>query len=59
MGPSNDMGFTWGHFEGRSKDASGKTVLVSGRYMTIWKKLPNGAWKVALDASASEPAAPK
>jgi ketosteroid isomerase-like protein len=37
MGPSNDMGFTWGHYEGR------------------WKKLPDGTWKVAMDASADEP----
>ncbi len=57
MGPSNDMGYTWGHFEGRSTDASGKVSVVSGRYMTVWKKLPNGTWKVALDASANEPAA--
>ncbi|WP_353063034.1 nuclear transport factor 2 family protein [Tunturibacter psychrotolerans] len=57
MGPSNDMGFTWGHYEGRSKDKNGEPVVISGRYFTVWKKLPNGAWKVALDASADEPAA--
>ncbi len=57
MGPSNDMGFTWGHYEGRSRDKNGQPVVTSGRYMTVWKKLPNGDWKVALDASAEEPAA--
>ena len=57
MGPSNDMGFTWGHYEGRSKDKNGEPVVISGRYMTVWKKLPNGNWKVALDASAEEPPA--
>jgi ketosteroid isomerase-like protein len=57
MGPSNDMGFTWGHYEGRSKDKNGEPVVISGRYFTVWKKLPNGSWKVALDASADEPAA--
>ena len=57
MGPSNDMGFTWGHYEGRSKDKNGQPVVVTGRYITIWKKLPNGDWKVALDASAEEPPA--
>jgi ketosteroid isomerase-like protein len=57
MGPSNDMGFTWGHYEGRSKDKSGEPVVISGRYFTVWKKLPDGAWKVALDASADEPPA--
>jgi ketosteroid isomerase-like protein len=56
MGPSNDMGFTWGHYEGRSKDKNGQPVVISGRYMTVWKKVADGSWKVALDASANEPA---
>lgn len=55
MGPSNDMGFTWGHYEGRATDKSGQPIVKTGRYMTVWKKLPNGDWKVALDASADEP----
>lgn len=57
MGPSNDMGFTWGHYEGHSRDAHGNPVVVSGRYITVWKKLPDGRWRVALDASADEPPA--
>ena len=57
MGPSNDMGFTWGHYEGHSKDKNGQPVVISGRYFTIWKKVADGSWKVALDASADEPAA--
>jgi ketosteroid isomerase-like protein len=57
MGPSNDMGFTWGHYEGRSKDKNGGPVVITGRYFTLWKKLPDGTWKVALDASADEPPA--
>lgn len=56
MGPSGDMGYTWGHFEGRSKDSSGNSVLTSGRYMTIWRKEADGSWKVVLDAGANEPA---
>jgi ketosteroid isomerase-like protein len=55
MGPSNDMGFTWGHYEGHSKDKNGQPITVSGRYMTIWRKQADGQWKVALDASADEP----
>lgn len=58
MGPSNDMGFTWGHYEGHSKDAHGQPVVISGRYITVWKKMPDGSWKVAMDASAEEPADP-
>lgn len=55
MGPSGDMGFTWGHYDGRGKDKNGAEVVLSGRYITVWKKV-NGQWKVALDASANEPA---
>ena len=57
MGPSGDMGYTWGHFEGHSKDANGNPVTTSGRYMTIWRRQPNGDWKVVMDAGANEPAA--
>lgn len=57
MGPSNDMGFTWGHYEGHSKDASGQPVVISGRYITLWKKVADGSWKVAMDASANDPPA--
>ena len=56
MGPSGDMGYTWGHYEGRSKDASGNPVQTSGRYMTIWRKERDGSWKVVLDAGSNEPA---
>lgn len=54
MSPEGDMGYTWGHFEGRSKDANGNPVLTSGRYMTIWRKEPDGSWKVVLDAGADD-----
>jgi ketosteroid isomerase-like protein len=56
MGPSGDMGYTWGHFEGHSKDASGNPVTKTGRYMTVWRKGADGQWKVVLDAGADEPA---
>ncbi|WP_420236512.1 YybH family protein [Telmatobacter bradus] len=55
MGPSGDMGYTWGHFEGHSKDASGNDVTTSGRYITMWRRQKDGAWKVVMDAGANEP----
>lgn len=54
MSPQGDMGYTWGHYEGRSKDANGNPVLTGGRYMTIWRKQPDGSWKVVLDAGADD-----
>ena len=53
MGPSNDMGFTWGTYQGHSKDKNGEPVLTTGRYITVWRKQPDGKWKVAMDASAN------
>lgn len=57
MGPSGDMGYTWGHYDGHTKDRNGNDVVTGGRYITVWKRMPDGAWKVALDASADEPPA--
>jgi ketosteroid isomerase-like protein len=57
MGPSGDMGYTWGHFEGHAKDKNGNPVVTTGRYMTVWRREPDGNWKVVLDAGANEPAA--
>jgi len=34
----------------------GNPVVTSGRYITIWRKQPDGAWKVVLDAGSNEPA---
>lgn len=55
MGPSGDVGYTWSHYEGHSRDANGNPVLTSGRFITIWRREPDGSWKVALDAGANEP----
>jgi ketosteroid isomerase-like protein len=57
MSSDGDMGFTWGHYEGRSKDRDGSPIITTGRYMTVWKKQPDGSWKVELDASNKEPPA--
>jgi ketosteroid isomerase-like protein len=57
MSQSGDMGYTWGHYDGVSKDSEGNSVKTSGRYMTLWKKQADGTWKVEADASNDGPAA--
>lgn len=57
MSASGDMGFTWGTYTGRSKDRDGTPIVTTGRYMTVWKKQPDGSWKVELDASNQGPPA--
>jgi len=54
---SGDMGFTWGHYTGASKDSNGGTIKTQGRYMSVWKKQPDGTWKVEVDASNEGPPA--
>jgi len=56
MSPTGDMGYTWGHYEGHSRNVDGSSTTTSGRYLTIWRKGADGNWKVALDASSNEPA---
>lgn len=55
MGPSGDMGVTWGTYNGQARDHQGNPVVTSGRYITVWKKDTPGQWKVLLDASNEAP----
>jgi ketosteroid isomerase-like protein len=52
---SGDLGYTYGTFEFRSKDASGKTNVSHGKYTSIWKKQKDGNWKVVLDMGNASP----
>ncbi len=54
VSPSNDSGFTWGHYDAVTVAKDGTSSTKTGRYFTFWKKV-DGKWKVALDASADEP----
>ena len=46
---SGDLGWTSGTYEFRSKDKDGKVKVEHGKYTSIWKKQPDGNWKVVLD----------
>jgi ketosteroid isomerase-like protein len=56
MSATGDMGYTWGHYEGRSHGPDGQTTVTTGRYLTIWRKEADESWKVILDSSSDEPA---
>lgn len=60
LSPAGDMGYTWGHYEGQSVAAKSDGGIVGGviergRYMTVWKKEPDGSWKILLDSSNEDP----
>ncbi len=41
-------GWTWGEWQLHEPGAGGKR-LAQGRYVNIWRKQPDGSWKVRLD----------
>jgi len=55
MAASGDLGYTYGTYEFRSKDKSGKPTVSYGKYTSIWKKQNDGHWKVVLDMGNSSP----
>jgi ketosteroid isomerase-like protein len=56
---SGDLGYTSGTTGMSFKDASGKTVVYKGKYLTVWKKQADGSWKVLYDMFNSDlPATP-
>lgn len=52
---SGDIGYTWGNYELTWQGEDGKTETVSGKYLDIWKKQPDGTWKVIVDIGNQAP----
>jgi ketosteroid isomerase-like protein len=46
---AGDMGWTWGWYLMSYTDANGEPKQSRGKYLNIWKKMPDGSWKVAVD----------
>ncbi|HUR40275.1 MAG TPA: nuclear transport factor 2 family protein [Verrucomicrobiae bacterium] len=46
-------GWTWGEWQAHEPGAGGRR-LAQGRYMNLWKKQPDGSWKVRSDLSSAE-----
>jgi len=53
---SEELGYTYGHYQLTTTDSEGRAVTRHGKYVTIWKKQPDGAWRVAVDIGNSSPA---
>jgi ketosteroid isomerase-like protein len=50
-----DMGYTMGHATITGKDKEGKPTLSHSRYVTIWRKQPDGSWKFIFDGGVPQP----
>ena len=53
---AGDMGWTSGRYESRSSGPDGESVE-HGRYLTIWNRMGDGGWKVAVDTGVPDPGA--
>lgn len=51
---AGDLGYTTGPYEIRAKDPKDPYVAY-GRFVTVWKRRPDGAWRVALDIGVETP----
>ncbi len=50
---SGDLGYTIGRWESGSED--GESAVTRGNYVTIWRKEPDGRWKVVVDIGNDDP----
>lgn len=46
-----DLGYTRGKFLFEGKDAAGKAMTERGEYLSVWRKQPDGAWRIVVDSS--------
>lgn len=53
---SGDLGYTVGHYRFEARDAAGATTTREGRYVTVWRSGPDGAFRAAADAPLVPPA---
>ncbi len=51
---SGELGYTSGTYELSFKDASGKTISDKGKYLIVWRRQADGAWKVLFDMNNSD-----
>jgi ketosteroid isomerase-like protein len=52
-----DLGYTIGTYHMEFQDPEGALLAIDGKYMTVWKKQPDGTWKVAVDMFNADGAA--
>jgi len=51
---SGDMGFTQGPYKMSFSDQRGNKFEDEGKYLTVWRKLPDGSWKAVEDTFMSD-----
>ncbi len=49
-----DLGFTIGSYQVSKVAGDDKSPAGSGKYITVWKRQPDGRWKVAFDSGVQD-----
>lgn len=52
------LGFTTGHWRLLAHDSTGEHAAYRGKFLTVWRRQPDGSWKVEADIGNTEPAGP-
>ena len=53
---SGDLGFTVGEYVATGSNASGAVSQRFGKYLTVWRKQRDGAWRFVVDGGSPSPA---
>ena len=48
------IGYTVGRYESLRKNKEGKLIKSTGSYSSVWKKQPDGSWKIVLDTGSPD-----
>jgi uncharacterized protein (TIGR02246 family) len=56
---AGDIAYQHGTYEFSMKDSKGKPIQEKGKYLTVWRKQADGAWKVSIDIHNSDGPPPK
>lgn len=46
---AGDMGWTWGWYMMTYTDENGEEKTSRGKYLNVWRKMPDGNWRVVVD----------
>ncbi len=46
---AGDLAYSRGTYDLRENDAKGRPIIERGKYVVVWKKQPDGAWKAVAD----------
>jgi ketosteroid isomerase-like protein len=55
VSPGGDFGYTYGTNRITAPDSAGRPRTAEGRYITVWRREPDGVWRCTFDTSNEGP----